>query len=743
MAPRLVKNFLDKVKGKEKGPRDQPGDGQDVNRRPRRQLRSYEHAIGTSVGTGTGAMPGANTNAHAQANYQMMASGTPTNPGLVTQRKPVQTTTQLPHHPAAAAANAAATAAAVAAQQAIVSPSTPQAASQVSPLSPSAVSPQTPTVTARVTIPQGTSSNDAASMILSQIVASIVTAQNSCPIHEQCDSSCSGRIGVSQYRVLPSGERVDETDLRLQAATANAAAAAAAAATNTTASAPPVAEGPAAELHQPATITPSTPLFTYTPIENPKAEIRLLKIKPAYARADPLDLELGAADRKVLCNGSLFMARSSLEKALKRLRAGFAAGTREEYIWADAICIDQGNEEEKSHQIMLMRYIYSRAQTVYVDLGDIKGRSLNFGGVTMTWGGGGGMGQRDLLTEADSKKHPLYYKTAYLALTQPWFSRTWIIQEVTLAKRARFMFEGNVFERDDLDAVLDRRTLSEHPERMQELLSSQDTLYQQQQNDSLKMVQLTRDFAATEAKDKIYGLMALMPEYDQGAMGPYSQPLATLFRRFAALHVRYGRAVSMLDSAGIQRRRIHEYLPSWVPDWTAQSPSPKVISTLRPIRSPIHDPVATYRSALERWGRGSKTPLGGGRRMDAEETFQMQAMTACQDRSFAITRGGRVEAGFRLVGDGSQVAYPQPHHHPTRASKVERFAAEAISRGAGTLTNVKGVVTGLINATEFPTTELKPKGEAREVHAVSHHLAPFTVHDTGLPAPAPGARSCA
>jgi len=40
----------------------------------------------------------------------------------------------------------------------------------------------------------------------------------------------------------------------------------------------------------------------------------------------------------------------------------------------------------------------------------------------------------------------------------------------------------------------------------------------------------------------------------------------------------------MLDCAGIQRRKLAgDPLPSWVPDWTAQSTVPKMISTLRPV----------------------------------------------------------------------------------------------------------------------------------------------------------------
>jgi hypothetical protein len=33
-------------------------------------------------------------------------------------------------------------------------------------------------------------------------------------------------------------------------------------------------------------------------------------------------------------------------------------------LWADALCIDQGNEDEKEHQVGLMREIYRKAETV-------------------------------------------------------------------------------------------------------------------------------------------------------------------------------------------------------------------------------------------------------------------------------------------------------------------------------------------------------------------------------------------
>ncbi|OCK76902.1 HET-domain-containing protein, partial [Lepidopterella palustris CBS 459.81] len=47
----------------------------------------------------------------------------------------------------------------------------------------------------------------------------------------------------------------------------------------------------------------------------------------------------------------------------------------ERMIWVDAICIDQDNFEEKSHQIQLMAKIYSKAIRALAWLGEAAGDS--------------------------------------------------------------------------------------------------------------------------------------------------------------------------------------------------------------------------------------------------------------------------------------------------------------------------------------------------------------------------------
>lgn len=50
----------------------------------------------------------------------------------------------------------------------------------------------------------------------------------------------------------------------------------------------------------------------------------------------------------------------NLANALRRLRD---LGTRR--VWADAVCINQDDNLEKSLQILIIRHIYARAEVTY------------------------------------------------------------------------------------------------------------------------------------------------------------------------------------------------------------------------------------------------------------------------------------------------------------------------------------------------------------------------------------------
>lgn len=431
---------------------------------------------------------------------------------------------------------------------------------------------------------------------IARVIGMLTSAQNSCPVHEQCDSSCQSRIGVKRYFQTTTGERLYETDLREQLAATS------------------ISDAPTATA--PKTIPDGAPKFYYTHLPRPGSMIRLLKLSKGVFRTDPVECEMvtfdianvppyGALsycwggmtqDCKMLCNGQVASIGLNLESALKRLRAGFPAGKIEEYIWADAICINQQDVEEKTAQILMMQQIYSRANMVYVDLGSLQDQPISIGnGLQLTFKGGGGMGAQDIFTDLSAANLPFNFHAAIQALKQPWFRRTWIIQEVALAQRVTYMFNGNVFNQQQLDTLLDRRALTSNPDNMRAVMVDPaiNTGYlnyvklQQIRNthgkmDSLELMQLTRDYVATEPADKIFGVFALISPADRKAVGAYSQPVGSVYRRFAAFHVNNGRTMKLLDCAGLQKRKLGDArLASWVPDWTAQGVGPRMVSNIR------------------------------------------------------------------------------------------------------------------------------------------------------------------
>jgi hypothetical protein len=80
----------------------------------------------------------------------------------------------------------------------------------------------------------------------------------------------------------------------------------------------------------------------------------------SYAWGNPLP------SREVVCEaGESLSVTENCYDALQQLRHNF----RRRILWVDSICIDQADEEEKSHEVSLMRDIYNQAEKVYIWLG--------------------------------------------------------------------------------------------------------------------------------------------------------------------------------------------------------------------------------------------------------------------------------------------------------------------------------------------------------------------------------------
>jgi hypothetical protein len=472
---------------------------------------------------------------------------------------------------------------------------------------------------------QPVENNDAQSMIMianieSQIKAAVYQGNASCSVHEKCDGSCGGLDALFEPIIVGP----TETGLEIQTRPSTR---------------------PSGESTTPFVIDGALEEFNYTALDPARREIRLLSVKGAIFRADPVDctLDVFSLDsapeytalsycwgtdppgKRILCNGKVYMVRPSLEGALKRYRnAASKVGPRfihgtPEYLWADAICIDQDNIPEKSNQLPLMQKIYRKANMVFVDLGDVEPDW--YCGYDLILRADGICGKPNLEMALPSPNH-LAWGAYWYIFMQPWFTREWIVEEITLAQYATVMFGRFIWTWEELEksfSVLSQGTtlhsyMSKYGaagegilnflkikdirknyiiHHLPEYLETVKTVLPYDENpppsdpaegsyDSLKLVQLTRDFFCSDPRDKIFALYALMEDVESSALGDYSSTVAEVYTRFALHHIHRGHAFLILDYAGLHRKNLDAPIPSWVPDWTGQG---RANNSKRPIAS--------------------------------------------------------------------------------------------------------------------------------------------------------------
>ncbi|KUJ07878.1 HET-domain-containing protein [Mollisia scopiformis] len=113
---------------------------------------------------------------------------------------------------------------------------------------------------------------------------------------------------------------------------------------------------------------------------------------------------------------------TSLEAALRHIRDE----TRLMYIWADGICINQYDNDERAHQVLLMGEIYASAHHTVIYLGsgdpsagDILRRIAD---------------SCDNATYSAAPGDAILIRSLREILGAPWFFRIWILQELVLSR---------------------------------------------------------------------------------------------------------------------------------------------------------------------------------------------------------------------------------------------------------------------------------------------------------------------
>jgi hypothetical protein len=174
---------------------------------------------------------------------------------------------------------------------------------------------------------------------------------------------------------------------------------------------------------------------------------------------------------RITLSGKDFEVTTNLEGALRHLRK-----TNEPRIlWIDAICIDQNNIEEKNVQVPRMSLVYEQAKHVLVWLGEESSDSERAMYLLDRLGGKAeemeykdrrqnlGMAPRHLRPK-DPTKLMAFEDLTWSDLEvlhnfirkRPWWTRMWVIQELTYSREAFLICGHRVIHWDTISSLLTR-----------------------------------------------------------------------------------------------------------------------------------------------------------------------------------------------------------------------------------------------------------------------------------------------
>jgi hypothetical protein len=193
----------------------------------------------------------------------------------------------------------------------------------------------------------------------------------------------------------------------------------------------------------------------YDPLDHSRKEIRVVRLQAAQNYSDPI-----VSDHPL----SVY---SNLVAALRRVRRPDEALL----IWADAICINQNDLEERTSQVQLMSDIFAGAEEVYACLSegdddsalpnDRTIRLMKFFAQNPEQHFLKGFGDATNITTRSFILITL--GNLMLFLRKRWWRRIWTAQEVILARRITMYYFGkDTISYEDLKAFIYYTTIHAH-----------------------------------------------------------------------------------------------------------------------------------------------------------------------------------------------------------------------------------------------------------------------------------------
>jgi Heterokaryon incompatibility protein (HET) len=315
----------------------------------------------------------------------------------------------------------------------------------------------------------------------------------------------------------------------------------------------------------------------------------------SYAWGDPNDT------CRIKCCVRQFAITTSLYSALKQLRQT----SRQKFLWADALCIDQTNIHERSQQVCIMASIYAQAERVLIWLGDeTEDVSKSFDSVTEAieyfrfhddeWVNESKHTAQfwQNITARAENDEPNIFKhdwTPILNLIhRPWFKRKWVFQELVKAREAILLCGERSLSWDplaDLVYLLQLHGITDHlrtqssPFANYSDRSIAEALYNitimhitrcnhgtASQENLIDLITTTRLFQSTDPRDQIIGILGLAIDVDitddVEIQPDYSLRAEDYFKRVTIWSIMRCSSLRLLSCVGESPRPSEIHLPS-------------------------------------------------------------------------------------------------------------------------------------------------------------------------------------
>lgn len=284
--------------------------------------------------------------------------------------------------------------------------------------------------------------------------------------------------------------------------------------------------------------------YQYQPIDLAKDAIRVLKLVHGH-ETEPIECDLvesllgeeqgipyqalsytwgtSTNNQTVKLCGIKKRVTENLHSALLHLRKP----NEDVWLWVDALCIDQENHREKTHQVGHMRRIYEKADHVLIWLGlGTRETSILMDAMAElhTLARDHGDYQRHnprawekawplMVGEAQPGFQSICQNALKNMLARPWFRRVWILQEVFSARAATMLCGTKAISTETF--VIMSKLLHVTPEPyVQAVLDIMPGYlrresWRSKEPDLLTLLQRFDASEATEARDKIYALLGI------------------------------------------------------------------------------------------------------------------------------------------------------------------------------------------------------------------------------------------